>query len=87
MRLAVASTLLRFRNPIVFQIIDRHAYRAVYGENFPNVNQIDQQVRLYFNYLDELIQFCNQHNLNFQTIDRLLYVFDKEENGPLNQPD
>jgi hypothetical protein len=27
--LPMASTLLRFRNPAVFQIIDRHAYRAV----------------------------------------------------------
>src|SRR5438552_3897888 len=29
--LAMASTILRFRNPSVFQIIDRHAYRALYG--------------------------------------------------------
>ena len=29
--LAMASTFLRFRNPQVFPIIDRRAYRAVYG--------------------------------------------------------
>jgi hypothetical protein len=33
--LPMASTLLRFRNPGVFQIIDRHAYRAVYGVPYP----------------------------------------------------
>ena len=33
--LPMASTILRFRNPAVFQIIDRHAYRAVYGKVFP----------------------------------------------------
>src|SRR5437762_4947010 len=29
--LPMASTLLRFRNPRVFQIFDRRAYRAIYG--------------------------------------------------------
>ena len=33
--LAMASTILRFRNPNVFQIIDKRAYRAVYGKNTP----------------------------------------------------
>jgi hypothetical protein len=33
--LPMASTLLRFRNPGTFQIIDRHAYRAVYGDDYP----------------------------------------------------
>jgi len=33
--LPMASTILRFRNPEVFQIIDRHAYRAVYGRKYP----------------------------------------------------
>ena len=32
--LAMASTVLRFRNPAVFQIIDRHAYRALYGRDY-----------------------------------------------------
>ena len=29
--LAMASTILPLRNPAVFQIVDRHAYRTVYG--------------------------------------------------------
>jgi thermostable 8-oxoguanine DNA glycosylase len=33
--LAMASTFLRFQNAEVFQIIDRHAYRAVIGKPYP----------------------------------------------------
>src|SRR5579864_1251413 len=32
--LPMASTVLRFRNPTVFQIIDRHAHRALYGQDY-----------------------------------------------------
>ena len=33
--LPMASTILRFRNPNVFQIVDQNAYRAVYGRKYP----------------------------------------------------
>jgi thermostable 8-oxoguanine DNA glycosylase len=83
--LPMASTFLRFRNPKVFQIIDRHAYRAVYGQKYPlySTSPINRKVSTYFEYLDKLIELCGQKNLEFQTIDRLLYAFDKQKNGKL----
>ncbi len=85
--LPMASTLLRFRNPRTFQIIDQHAYRAIYGTAYPlhASTSIRQKVAVYFDYLDELLALCGNRTLNFETIDRLLYVFDKEKNGKLRK--
>ena len=44
-----------------FQIIDRHAYRAVYGNDYslyPST-PINRKIAVYFDYLDELIKLCN----------------------------
>lgn len=81
----MASTLLRFRSPSAFQIIDRHAYRAVYGSKFPIYPSMPRkkQIRIYFEYLDELITLCGQKKIKFETIDRVLYQFDKDTNGVL----
>ncbi len=83
--LPLASTVLRFRNPKVFQIIDRHAYRAVYGRKYPFYpsSPTNRKISVYFNYLDKLIELCTKRNLEFRTIDRLLYIFDKKINGKL----
>lgn len=83
--LPMASTILRFRNPNVFQIIDRHAYRAIYGCKYPLYSSTPgrKKVSIYFDYLDELIKLCASKELAFETSDRLLYQFDKEENGAL----
>jgi hypothetical protein len=40
-------------------------------------------VALYFGYLDDLLSLCRAKELEFPTIDRLLYVFDKAVNGRL----
>jgi hypothetical protein len=34
-------------------------------------------------YLDDLRSLCDQKGLTFETVDRVLYVFDKETNGSL----
>lgn len=83
--LPMASTFLRFRNPKVFQIIDRHAYRAVYDRVYPlnTSSSISRKVSTYFEYLDKLIELCRERNLEFQNIDKLLYEFDKQINGRL----
>jgi hypothetical protein len=83
--LPMASTLLRFRNPETFQIIDRHAYRAVYGDDYPlsSASNDAAKIELYFRYLDDLIELARTRNLEFRTIDRVLYVFDKQNNGQL----
>jgi thermostable 8-oxoguanine DNA glycosylase len=83
--LPVASTILRFRNPRTFQIIDRHAYRAVYGTKYSlyTTTPLNRKIAIYFNYLDELVSLCESRGLDFETVDRLLYIFDKEKNGAL----
>ncbi len=85
--LPMASTILRFRNPNTFQIIDRHAYRAVYDRKYGlhRSSPIHKKVSVYFDYLDELIEICRTRNLRFEMIDRALYQFDKDSNGPLSR--
>lgn len=83
--LSMASTILRFRNPNVFQIIDKQAYRAIYDEKYPlnSLSPIHKKVTIYFEYIDMLIELYEKENLVFQTLDRLLYVSDKEINKKL----
>jgi len=83
--LPMASTILRFMNPKVFQIIDRHAYRAVYGKKYPlyQATATEKKLSLYFDYISDLMELCKAKGLAFATIDRLLYIFDKEKNGKL----
>jgi len=83
--LPMASTILRFRNPEVFQIIDRHAYRAVYGRKYPlyPMSSIRRKTEVYFDYLDKLLELSKNKNLEYRTLDRLLYQFDKQLNGKL----
>lgn len=83
--LPMASTFLRFRNPRVFQIIDRHAYRAVFGRKYAlnMTSPIELKISTYFDYIDKLIELCNARGFDFHTIDRLLYQFDKKMNGKL----
>jgi hypothetical protein len=83
--LAMASTFLRFRNRKAFQIIDRHAYRAVYGEEYPLYpsSSVGVKTDTYFDYLDRLFELAELKGLDFELLDRILYVFDKEVNGKL----
>ncbi len=83
--LPMASTLLRFRNSKAFQIIDRHAYRAVYGEDYPLYSNSSDEAKidLYFRYLDRLFALADSRDVDFESLDRVLYVFDKQVNGKL----
>jgi hypothetical protein len=83
--LAMASTFLRFRNRKAFQIIDRHAYRAVYGEDYPlnSSSSDDAKIDLYFRYLDRLFALAGLKKVDFESLDRVLYIFDKQVNGKL----
>lgn len=80
--LPMASTILRFKNPNVFQIIDRHTYRVVYGKkyNISRNSPIKHKIKVYFDYLNELTELCNKKKIEFQTADKLLYSFDKKVN-------
>lgn len=74
--LPIASTILRVLNPKVFQIIDRHAYRAIYEKKYPLYpsTPTERKISVYFDYIDELIKLCELKGLAFTTIDRLLYT-------------
>lgn len=81
--LAMASTLLRFRNPSTFQIIDRHAYRALYGDDLRLSGSKLRKAELYLGYLDCLLELAHAKNVEFRTLDRVLYEFDRQKNSQL----
>lgn len=85
-RLPMASTFLRFANPKVFQIIDRHLWRAVYGTKCPNFSKKpDECSQVYFPYLADLHTLCGKIQIKFSDADRILFEFDKRENPPLSE--
>ena len=81
--LPMASTLLRFRNPKTFQIIDRHAYRAVYGTDLRLSGSELRKAELYLKYLDALVELARAKKIEFHELDRILYEFDRTKNGQL----
>lgn len=79
-RLAMASTILRFRNPNIYQIIDQRAYRfAGLGELKLPTNH-EEQIILYFDYLKTLRDIANKNGFDFHNADRILYQQDKLNN-------
>ncbi len=83
-KLAMASTILRFKNPKIYQIIDQRVYRLIYGKNIPTYfSNIEKQVSLYLEYLKQLKIICKEKNINFEQSDRILYQLDKNENSTI----
>lgn len=94
--LAMASTILRFRNPEVFQIIDKRAYRTVLGKklklptNTPKkaetiAKHIKLKVEVYEEYMQEIAPLVFSKALRFKDMDRALYVYDKNINVSLQE--
>ncbi|MFL9611116.1 hypothetical protein ACKF11_13605 [Methylobacillus sp. Pita2] len=93
---AMASSILRMRNPKVFQIFDGHAYRTVMGEKMPELpkpasksdedikKNIEEKFELYTEYMDTISPLATSKGLKFKDLDRALYVYDKKVNRPLN---
>lgn len=80
-QLAMASTILRFKNPNVYQIIDQRVYRFIYGKIMPKYfPSLDIQVTLYMEYLAKLREVCNHIQIDFILADRILYDLDKKHN-------
>lgn len=83
-RLAMASTILRFRNPKVYQIIDQRVYRFIYGEELKySKSNINLQINIYFDYLNKLKDVCAKYSIKFEEADRILYKMDKVYNRDL----
>ncbi|HOZ16693.1 MAG TPA: hypothetical protein PLS61_02790 [Candidatus Portnoybacteria bacterium] len=81
-RIALASTILRFKNPDIYQIIDQRVYRFIhpYGEELKNSTDRNKQISLYLEYLERLHKVCLTNNIPFRDSDRILYIMDKEFN-------
>ena len=81
-RLPMASTILRFKNPNIYQIIDQRAYRFLYGKDLKNYfSNIDQQIEYYLEYLAELRIKCDEKKIPFEIADQVLYQLDKDKNS------
>jgi hypothetical protein len=77
-RLAMASTFLRFRNPKLYQIIDQRVYRFIYGKELKyDLKNINEQIVIYTDYLKKLKEICNKYNVEFEDSDRVFYSMDK----------
>lgn len=88
-QLPMASTILRFKNKNIFQIIDQRVYRVLYGENLSLKPYKSQQVtineiEMYFKYLKDLKEKCNKLNIPFSDSDRILYLADKHYNKSIS---
>jgi hypothetical protein len=86
-RLPVASTILRFKNPNIYQIIDQRAFRYLYGEELhlqaPSDKNIDSQIELYIQYLQDLKDVPAKTGWEFSMLDRILYWKDIQHNPGL----
>lgn len=80
-QLAMASTILRFKNPDIYQIIDQRVYRFVYGIEMPKYfSSIEKQIDFYIEYLQKLKQVCIEKAIDFNLSDRIIYELDKLHN-------
>lgn len=83
-RLAMASTYLRFRNPQVFQIIDQRVYRQVYKKDLKVPHKIENQIELYVQYLRDLRLRCIEKGKDFFSADRVFYLEDRSEGNTVD---
>ena len=80
-RLPMASTILRFKNPHIYQIIDQRAYRLLIGDDLQTkFRNVEEQITYYFDYLIQLKRQCDLKNIPFEKADMILYQLDKEYN-------
>ena len=79
-KLAMASTILRFKCPELYQIIDQRVYRVLYGKPLKNSTVHSKMIELYFKYLKDLRKVCDELNVPFEKADRIFYMLDKDIN-------
>ena len=85
-QLPMASTFMRFRNPILFQIIDQRVFRLLTGYELhlpagTTVSAVERTCAMYFDYLQRLRQKSSELGIRFEKADRILYNADKRING------
>jgi len=85
-QLPMASTILRFINPDVYQIIDQRVYRILYNgkslklKSINNEKNNKEQTEIYLQYLTDLREFAEILLIPFRDADRILYKADKRIN-------
>lgn len=80
-KLPMASTILRFKNPNIYQIIDQRVYRIIYWKELKlSTLKNKDAYKLYIKYLKDLKNICNDKNIDFSLSDRILYLLDKDIN-------
>jgi hypothetical protein len=86
-QLPMASTILRFMNPKIYQIYDQRVGRFIDFENShggiqsaKNEALVAKTVDFYLGYLQRLQDISKEKNVEFELLDRVLYIADKEEN-------
>ena len=84
--LPMASTILRFRNKNMFQIIDQRVYRIINKgkilklSNYASEKNRNKQIELYMDYLNDLKGVCLKLDIPFSASDRILFMADKRVN-------
>ena len=76
----MASTMLRFKNPNIYQIIDQRVYRVIYGIELKLRTNLNENILQYLEYLTDLRKVCNDFQIPFSESDRILYEYDKQVN-------
>ena len=84
----MASTILKFKNKKIFQIIDQRVYRILYGKPLKissslSERKINETIMIYYNYLDKLSKVSKLLKVKFKDSDRVLYMMDKRENSSI----
>lgn len=57
-----------------------HGYYNLYSGSSP-----DRKIEVYFKYLKAVDKLCENTGINFADADRILYQFDKKNNGALKR--
>ncbi len=82
----MASTILRFKNRNIYQIIDQRVFRIIYIDKklklkaHPSEKNLNSQIDLYLQYLKDLTEICEKLKIPFEKSDRILYMADKRIN-------
>ncbi len=85
-QIPMASAILRFRNPNIYQIIDQRVYRVIYPDEVLKISysksarNSSKQIKMYFEYLSKLHVVCTKLKIPFSKSDRVLYEVDKRIN-------
>ena len=88
MGLPMASTILKFKNREIFQIVDQRVYRILYGKPLKissslSETKINETIMIYYNYLDKLSNVSKALKVKFEDSDRVLYMLDRRVNSSI----